>query len=328
MDKIQNKITSPWQSTPALLISYALELMEKEGDADHQIAYLLIDVGIETIFKNFLSLDRNKKDGIEKKLERAGFPSLLKVIRDVAGEQLGEIDLTQVEYYHKIRNKLYHQGDGVVPTKNNLKGYSEIAKDLLRNLLEVDLDGDADEDFDFEAYLEALSKKDELEERKAAAYDNVRRLLKEVRSDVAIAVGRARPELARRSFQRKLAAIWDEYPDDDSLPFYIRAEDQDTRVELFNELLHKSINDAWFVDNALQDITFLYLAVVFKEIGWDIRENLRKYEMIFYFSHSDTDLEALEKESKEKVAWLQALQEKIEETFFADKTETKPHQVE
>jgi hypothetical protein len=44
-----------------------------------------------------------------------------------------------VIYYHGIRNKLYHEGDGVTVSEQNAQGYAELAVALLNALLEVDL---------------------------------------------------------------------------------------------------------------------------------------------------------------------------------------------
>lgn len=53
----------PWQVMPAKIIELALEHAEKETDFDHQISFLLLDVGVELILKGYLA---NKKHDVEK----------------------------------------------------------------------------------------------------------------------------------------------------------------------------------------------------------------------------------------------------------------------
>ncbi|RMD67253.1 hypothetical protein D6817_02080, partial [Candidatus Pacearchaeota archaeon] len=72
-----------------MLITRALRLMEKEDDGSGQIAYLLIDVGVETTLKVFLSLPGRDKS---KSIDRAHFPSLVEAVWEVAGEDLKDID--------------------------------------------------------------------------------------------------------------------------------------------------------------------------------------------------------------------------------------------
>ena len=46
----------PWQSGPTELIAHAIEHLHKETEFDNRIAFLLFDVGIETLFKTYLML--------------------------------------------------------------------------------------------------------------------------------------------------------------------------------------------------------------------------------------------------------------------------------
>ena len=73
------------------------------------------------------------------KASKGNFPSLVKVIREVAIDRVKDVDLEKIKYYHNIRNKIYHQGNGITPLTNNAEGYRNIAVDLLNNLLLVDL---------------------------------------------------------------------------------------------------------------------------------------------------------------------------------------------
>ena len=44
-----------WQQDPTDLISIAIELMARSSEAHRKVAFLLLDLGVETLFRNYLS---------------------------------------------------------------------------------------------------------------------------------------------------------------------------------------------------------------------------------------------------------------------------------
>lgn len=54
-------------------------------------------------------------------------------------EQITGIDDADIEHYHRIRNKLYHDGTGLSVDEQYLLAYRQIAVLLLKNLFGVDL---------------------------------------------------------------------------------------------------------------------------------------------------------------------------------------------
>lgn len=134
----------PWQSGPTELIKYAIEHLHREGEFNQRIAFLLLDVGVETLFKTFLQLPKEvtgtKVSFSERvKASEGNFHELIEGVRKAAGVQLGNIDLTHIQFYHDLRNKLYHQGNGITIPVEKVKGYTSIAVDCLKALLDVDL---------------------------------------------------------------------------------------------------------------------------------------------------------------------------------------------
>lgn len=132
----------PWQAGPTEIISHALDHLNRASDFDRRIGYLLLDVGVETLLKTFLMLSETvtgTKMGYEKRREAAqgNFHQLVEGIRKAAGPRLKGIDLRHVEYHHGIRNKLYHEGDGVTATQVRAEEYAAIAVQLLNRLLGV-----------------------------------------------------------------------------------------------------------------------------------------------------------------------------------------------
>ena len=135
----------PWQVTASLLIKHALEHSKKDTDFDTQMAYLLTDVGVEIALKTYLSHNYYKeysklKNEANKKFTNVTFHKLIKLVIEVAGNKLDKIRIDEADYFHSKRNQIYHDGDGVAPTRVNLDGYLNLAQSLLLNLLDVNCD--------------------------------------------------------------------------------------------------------------------------------------------------------------------------------------------
>ena len=317
-------IQHPWQKTPAQLIQFAEELMNKESDFDHQVAFLLIDVGVETIFTTYLSLPNEVIKSKIKHRERmpfvrkGTFSSLIDGVRETAGQRLSNIDLNRVLYYHNIRNKLYHLGDGIVPTDENLSSYLVLAKALLERLLKVDLNTRSEDTFDSLLYnAERISKKSEIED----SVKNVKESLVDLKLSLAIAGNHTKPEWTKPTHERKLKKIWNEYPDEEGAPLWYRTENQDNRRRLFDELLGTNDVDTWLMDEILKDITYLYIVFVSEKIGMDIDDVLDKYyaARIFLKNNRHINLEKSEEivsKSNEILSWVNAFQEEIEKAFW------------
>ena len=290
---------------------------------------MLLDVGVETTLKVFLSLP-GRQNG--KRVERVNFPSLLQAVWEVAGDNLRDIDQNQVEYYHRVRNKLYHQGDGVIPTKRNLEEYARIAKQLLKILLEVDLE---DNKNSWEVSWEEAMREIELLGRIDEAKEALKSILEEIRIATAVAVALVRPEWVKKSFRGKVLAIWEKYPDDAGAPHWQRTENQDKRYELFNDLLQqpKPIGDYEFIDKAVQDVTYLYLVGVLRKMGWDVKDGVTQYEVALELMRKADELRRentftvemeekvtkLEEEVESIALWNKKFQSAIESTFFESK---------
>jgi len=129
-----------------------------------------------------------------------------------------------------------------------------------------------------------------------------------------------KPIWAKRSFAKRLQDIWTTYPDNESDVYWVRTENQDTRMELFNELLKWKTENYGFVDNCLQDITYLHLRLIAKRIGRDIDEELDKYisSIKFIKEHKSeeqikmSDYEETLLRSEEIISWIESLQNEIE----------------
>ena len=189
--EISDIVEHPWQKTPTNLISYARELTKSEDEFKKQLGFLLLDVGVETIFTVFLSLP-NEVTGVktsyrERKeiIEKNSFHLLVLGVGEAAGERLEGVNLNKVRYFHGVRNKIYHLGDGIMPTNENIQDYEEIAVILLRALLGVDLEPKEEDWYDI-----LLKNAGEIQKKNGVrdSIEKVKTCLMELRIDIATAV--------------------------------------------------------------------------------------------------------------------------------------------
>jgi hypothetical protein len=132
-----------WASGAVELIRHADSHIHLETAFDRRIAFISIDNSVETSVRTFLSLPQSKS-GLKvprKDIEAVenSFPALVSLLWQYAGNRLTGIDDADVEHYHRIRNKLYHDGTGLSVDEQYLLAYRQIAVLLLRNLFGVDL---------------------------------------------------------------------------------------------------------------------------------------------------------------------------------------------
>ncbi|MEP7136180.1 MAG: hypothetical protein ABI904_14735 [Chloroflexota bacterium] len=166
----------PWQSGPSELIKHAIDHLHQEDDFNQRIAFLLLDVGVETLFKTFLQLPEEvtgTKAGFSERIKASegNFHELIQGIRKAAGSRLDKIDLTHIQFYHDLRNKLYHQGNGITVPTEKAKGYATLVVECLKILLDVDL-------FPFLLIEEEIKSKQAKHRAQVDEFEKVRQELK------------------------------------------------------------------------------------------------------------------------------------------------------
>ena len=139
------KTQHPWQLGPTELIDFALERMYKGSDFDRRLAFLILDVGVETLFKTYLTLPDGVtqfqiKRGDRLAASEGNFHELLRGVQNSNPKKAAGLNFPYVEYYHNLRNTLYHQGNQVTTVSiDQIEGYAKLAVDLLREYLDIDL---------------------------------------------------------------------------------------------------------------------------------------------------------------------------------------------
>ena len=106
----------PWQRGPAELLHFALKTSQLNIQVNQLVAFLLLDVCVETTMRTFLSLPdglvQTKMKYFERrKFSEGNFHELTKGIEASAKIPIGMTDLHYAKYYHALRNQLYHQGE-------------------------------------------------------------------------------------------------------------------------------------------------------------------------------------------------------------------------
>ena len=133
----------PWVTGPSEILQHGLSLLKKDSDSNRRLAMISIDNAVELAIKTYLSLPR-RITGINLSRKEyqeisESFPQLLDAMEKHVSEKLGGIDLGEIEWFHRLRNQLYHQGNGLTVDKDKVKIYAELAKLLFRNLFGFDI---------------------------------------------------------------------------------------------------------------------------------------------------------------------------------------------
>jgi hypothetical protein len=312
---IMNNLDKPWQIMPAKLIKLGVSHADKDTDFDHQLAFLLLDVGVETVLKTYLVQKKQNVDNIT-------FPDLLSKVKNEGQKSRIEVDVESLDYYHKVRNKLYHQGDGVKPTNENLKRYSELAGVVLSSLLGVDIS-----EVKLESDYFIWDEFGPIEIIRASSD-----LLKQMdyfHSSCGLVTELIKPKYSTRKFALEFQKIYDEmcheFPPESPEEAQMLSSYIKEKFRRFNKLLHTQMDDNNLINYLLEDINHLYVFVTMSQDTDFPEERWYRYEkacswlknLVYPFIRTIKDPSQLSAEYKETVSWINTNQEivdrKIEE---------------
>jgi len=128
----------PWASGSAEILKHGLELLKKDTDSNRRLAMISIDNAVELMIKTYLGLPKRvtglhiSRNDYQEFAEN--FTKLLDALEKYANAKLGGIDLGEIEWYHRLRNQLYHQGNGLTVERDKVEVYAELANVLFENL--------------------------------------------------------------------------------------------------------------------------------------------------------------------------------------------------
>lgn len=129
----------PWAEGPGEILLHGLEHLERDGDTDRRLAMISIDNSVELMIKTYLDMPKRSGQGpVLSQRERReigdGFNEQLDALERYGAEKLEGVDLGLIEYYHRLRNQLYHQGNGLTVERSKVEVYGEVARLLFKNL--------------------------------------------------------------------------------------------------------------------------------------------------------------------------------------------------
>jgi len=138
-------MNGPWSEGPKELLQHAVDHLSHDGDFDRRIAMISIDNAVELMIKTYLGLPKRKIKGnrpSRKELEAASssFPLLLDLLEAYVDDKLTAVSLDEIEWYHRIRNQLYHSGNGITVEAARVQTYLSLAKTMFQNLFETELE--------------------------------------------------------------------------------------------------------------------------------------------------------------------------------------------
>lgn len=132
-----------WASGPGEILRHGIALLEVDSDTNRRLAMISIDNSVELMLKTFLGLPKrvtglqiSRKDREEY---LTSFPGLLDGVEKFASDRLISINLAEIEWFHRLRNELYHQGNGLTVERSKVEVYAELATTLFYNLFGVEL---------------------------------------------------------------------------------------------------------------------------------------------------------------------------------------------
>jgi hypothetical protein len=133
-----DKSQTPWASGSGEILKHALDLLKGDSDTKRRLAMISVDNAVELMMKTYLGLPK-RVTGLtitRKEFQEfsESFPKLLDALEKYASDKLDGIDLGEIEWYHRLRNEMYHQGNGLTVERDKVEVYAELANVLFTNL--------------------------------------------------------------------------------------------------------------------------------------------------------------------------------------------------
>jgi len=131
----------PWAAGPGEILKHGLDLLEDDNDTNRRLSMIAIDNSVELIVKTYLGLPKRITGLTISRKEyqeiSESFPALLDALEKHASDKIIGIDLGSIEWYHRLRNQLYHQGNGLTVERENVEVYAALANELFHKLYGV-----------------------------------------------------------------------------------------------------------------------------------------------------------------------------------------------
>jgi len=133
----------PWAAGPGEILRHGLSLLKNDSDVNRRLAMILIDNSVELMIKTYLGLPKRISGLMISRRDyqeiSESFPRMLDALETHGSDKLDGIDLGTIEWYHRLRNELYHQGNGLTVERDKVEVYAELANLLFKNLFGIEL---------------------------------------------------------------------------------------------------------------------------------------------------------------------------------------------
>jgi hypothetical protein len=128
----------PWTSGPQELLNHARDHLDKGTDVDHRFAMISVDNAVELMLRTYLTLPK-RVTGIrltanQREEATRYFPTALAAVESLAAKRLSAVPLGEVEWFHGIRNTLYHEGNAITVQRDKVLQYLQHAEALMEAL--------------------------------------------------------------------------------------------------------------------------------------------------------------------------------------------------
>lgn len=128
-----------WVNGPRELLEHASEHIATKSDFDKRIAFISIDNAVELSIITYLSLPKRiaKRDTPSRKEiadAENSFSGLLDLLERFRCDLCDIVFLEDIEWYHRMRNQLYHNGNCITIDASQVESYYEISITLFETL--------------------------------------------------------------------------------------------------------------------------------------------------------------------------------------------------
>ncbi len=133
-----------WASGPGEILRHGISLLSEDSDTNRRLAMISIDNAVELTMQTYIQLPKRITGINISRKDRdeicASFPNLLDGIETHAGDKIAGVNLGEIEWFHRLRNELYHQGNGLTVERRKVEVYAELAAVFFRSLFGAKLD--------------------------------------------------------------------------------------------------------------------------------------------------------------------------------------------
>ena len=128
----------PWTSGPRELLVHAKDHLAKGTDVDNRFAMISVDNAVELMLKTYLILPK-RVTGLdlsrsEKEEYTKYFATALSKVEELVPDRVSGVPLGEIEWFHRIRNQLYHEGNAITVEREKVQAYLRRAEDLMHGL--------------------------------------------------------------------------------------------------------------------------------------------------------------------------------------------------